>query len=91
MMLFKISSKEERALGLFRDIRFKENQHIKGQISPLKMSASKKKYTDAGNSKVWCRMSLCHNELKCGKKSFLAGQWTVCLKGKNQHFLKKKI
>ena len=33
---------------------------------------------------------MAHNELKCGKKSILAGQCTVCLKGKNQH-LKKKI
>ena len=29
-----------------------------------------------------------HNELKCGKKSILAGQCTVCLKGYDQRFLK---
>ena len=44
-MLFKISSKQEKALGLFRDIRFKENQHIKGQISPLKSRIREKKAT----------------------------------------------
>ena len=33
------------------------------------------------SEKIKIKYDGAHNELKCGKKSILAGQYTVCLKG----------